>query len=147
MASDSSADFSDLDSRRTCDLRKTRMSSLLHDKHSVCVVCCRFDCSLDKRCNECESWSEDLMCKYLKHQRSLESKSRSRKAKKPSVGKSDPGSHSASGESSANTTGLTSSSSAGVSEDRVFEIVNSQFAQLSSSLRLLWNPLLLTFNL
>ena len=37
------------------------------------------------------------------------------------------------GESSANTTGLASSSSTGVSEERVFEIVNSQFARLSSS--------------
>ena len=96
MASDSSADFSDLESRQTCDLCKTRMSSLLRDKHSVCVVCRGFDCSLGKCCNECGSWSEDLISKYLKHQKSLESKSRSRKAKKPSVSKSDPGSRSAS---------------------------------------------------
>ena len=90
------SDFSDLDYRRTFDLRKTRMSSLLHEKHSVCVVCRGFDCSLDKRCNECESLPEDLMCKYLKHQKSLESKIRSCNAKKLLVGKLDPGSHSAS---------------------------------------------------
>ena len=99
----------------------------------VCIVCRGFDCSLDKYCKECESWSEDFMCKYLKHQKPLEIKSRSRKAKKPSDGKSDPGSHSTFGEPSANATGPASSSSAGVSEDRMFEIVNSQFAQLSSS--------------
>ena len=102
-----------------CDFCKTRMSSLLHDRHSVCVVCHGFDCSLEKRCNKCESWSEDVMHKYLKHKKSLESKSRSRKAKKPSSGKSDLGSRSASGDSSANLTGLASSSSTVVSEDSV----------------------------
>ena len=32
---------------------------------------------------ECESWYDEYMRKYLKHMRSLESKSKSRKAKKP----------------------------------------------------------------
>ena len=133
MALDSSADFSDLDSRRTCDLCKTRMSSLLHDKHSVCVVCRGFDCSLDKHCIECESWPDDLCVNTLNIKILLRVRVGVVRLRSLHYGKSDPGSHSTFGESSANTTGLSSSSSAGVSEDRVFEIVNSQFAQLSSS--------------
>ena len=100
----------------------------MHDRHSVCVVCCGFDCSLEKRCNERESWCEDVMHKYMKPKISLESKSRSCKANNPSSGKSDLGFRSASEDSSANLTGLASSSSVGISEDSlVFEIVNSQF--------------------
>ena len=48
------------------------MSSLLHDRHSVCVVCHGFDFSLEECCNECESWSEDVIHKYLEHKKSLE---------------------------------------------------------------------------
>ena len=36
MALDAS-DTSDLDTRRTCECCKTRMSSLLHDRHSICI--------------------------------------------------------------------------------------------------------------
>ena len=45
MASDASATL-DLDYRQTCDRCKTRMSSLLHDRHSICNVCRGFVCSL-----------------------------------------------------------------------------------------------------
>ena len=48
MPSDASA-ASDLDHRRTCDHCKTRMSSLLHDRHSICNVCRGFVCSLSLR--------------------------------------------------------------------------------------------------
>ena len=45
MASDASA-TSDFEYRRTCDSCKTRVSSLLHDRHSICNVCLGFVCSL-----------------------------------------------------------------------------------------------------
>ena len=119
------------DSRRTSDRCKTRMSSLLHDRHSICNVCRGFVCSLEKCCVECESWSDDCMNKYLKHMRSLESKSKSSKAKKP-MDVSDQGSHPAFGVSSVKSTESASASS-GISEARVVEIVNSQFSEFRSS--------------
>ena len=47
----------DLDSQRNCSTCKTRMSSLLHDSHLICVACRGRDCNLDNRCVECEGWS------------------------------------------------------------------------------------------
>ena len=78
MASDTS-DTSDLDTRRTCERCKTRMSSPMHDTHSICIGCRGFVCSFEECCVECESWSDECMHKYLKHMRSLESKSKSHK--------------------------------------------------------------------
>ena len=80
MAIDASS--MDLDSRRNYLTCKTRMSSLLHDSHTVCVACRGYDCSLDKRCSECEAWSEKVMTKYVKYRKSLDSKSKVRKEKK-----------------------------------------------------------------
>ena len=45
MSSGASA-ASDLAYRRTCDCCKTRMSSLLHDRHSIFDVCHVFVCFL-----------------------------------------------------------------------------------------------------
>ena len=45
MSSDASA-TSDLAYRRTCDQCKTRMSSRLHDRHSIFIVCRGFVCFL-----------------------------------------------------------------------------------------------------
>ena len=45
MSSDASAAL-DLAYRRICDLCKTRMSSLLHDRHSIFNVCHGFVCFL-----------------------------------------------------------------------------------------------------
>ena len=30
---------------------------------TVCVACRGYDCSLDERCSECETWSEEVMLK------------------------------------------------------------------------------------
>ena len=120
-------DASGLDSRRTCDRCKTRMSSLLHDRHSICNVCCGFVCSFEKLCVECEQWFDECMNEYLKHIRSLESKSKSRKAKKP-VDVSDQDSHSTSGVSSVKSSARAFASS-GISEARVVEVVQPQFSQ------------------
>ena len=65
MATDTSS--MDPDSRRNCVTCKTRMSSLLHDSHTVCCTSCGYDCSLGKRCSKCEAWSEDVMMKYVKY--------------------------------------------------------------------------------
>ena len=48
MATDTTA--MDLDSRCSCSTCKTRMSSLLHDSHLICVACRGRDCNLDNRC-------------------------------------------------------------------------------------------------
>ena len=53
-----------------------RMSSLPHDKHTVCVSCRDVDCSVAVRCDECREWFTDAMNDYVRHKRSLISKSR-----------------------------------------------------------------------
>ena len=50
------------------------MSSYKYDKHSHCLNCRDVQCSLDVRCDECKSWSSDVMLDYLKHRKSLVSK-------------------------------------------------------------------------
>ena len=61
------------------------MSSLTHDKHTVCVSCKDVDCSVAVRCDECREWSTDAMNDYVRHKRSLISKSRNPKVTTPSV--------------------------------------------------------------
>ena len=126
MATDAST--MDLDSRRNCVTCKTRMSSFLHDSHKICSVCRGFDCSLDKRCSECEAWSEQVMTKYVKYRKSLDSKSKAKKEKKTSS--SDQASLSSSRDSNVS---LSSAASAGVSEARVTELISSQLGHFSAS--------------
>ena len=82
MATDAST--MDLDSQHNCVTCKTRMSSLLHDSYKICCPCRGFECCLDRRCTECEDWSEEVMLKYIKYRKSLDSKSKVRKEKKTS---------------------------------------------------------------
>ena len=122
MASDRSSDPVDLDSRQTCPLCNNRMSSLLHNKHTVCVVCCGSECSLESRCNECSSVEDELMVKYIKHMKSLASKSKSKAESKKSVDvmPSSMRLRSSSEDSSAATSGSGDSFSANpLTEDRV----------------------------
>ena len=51
----------------------------MHDKHSKCSTCRGVECSFETRCSECQSWSDDIMNKYIKHRKSLDSKSRKSK--------------------------------------------------------------------
>ena len=118
----------DLDSQCNCVTCKTRMSSLLHDSHKICCTCRGFECSLDKKCTECEVWSEEVMLKYVKYRKSLDSKSKVRKEKKTSS--SDQASHSSSRDFNVS---LASAASAGVSEARVTELISSQLGQFSDS--------------
>ena len=126
MATDASTMY--LDSRRNCVTCKTRMSSLLHDSHKICSVCCGFECSTDKRCSECEAWSEEAIFKYVRYRKSLDSKSKAKREKK--TASSDQASLSTSRDSSV---GFTSAASAGVFQARVTELISEQLGEFSSS--------------
>ena len=86
MASDSSLDSADLDGRHSCPNCNARMSSLIYDRHKCCLTCCGQDCTLDHKCVECSLWPSDVFDKFVKHCRSLVSKSRSKKLRKDSSG-------------------------------------------------------------
>ena len=136
MASDHSSDPVDLDSWQTCLLCSNRMSSLLHDKHTVCVVCRGSECSSGSRCNECSAWEAELMVKYVKHMKSLASKSKSKAKSKKSVDvmPSSMRSRSSSEDSSAAPSGSGDSFSANpLTEDRVAQLIASQMSKLSES--------------
>ena len=49
------------------------MSSLLQDSHLICVACRGRDCNLENRCVEFEGWSEEVMIKYVRYHKSLDS--------------------------------------------------------------------------
>ena len=136
MASDNALMDVDPDSRRTCPTCSARMSILLHDKHSLCVNCRGNECSFNKRCNECSSWEDDVMNRYVQHMKSLATKSRSRAKCRKSVDSmtSDARSCSSSGDSVANPSGSGAFVSAtAVLEARVQELISSHVSQLSSS--------------
>ena len=59
------------------------MSSLSYDFHSVCIACQGCECK------ECRDVSDDVTEAYVKHQKSLESKLRSRHKSKSGVYVSD----------------------------------------------------------
>ena len=132
MASDSSLDLVDQDCRRTCPSCNLMMDSIMHDKHSKCSTCRWNDCAFDNRCSECQTWSDEVMHKCVKHRKALDSKNR--KSKKTEKGESRL--RSSYGES--NVTPLVSTSShsegGGLSESRVLELIASSMSQLSGSL-------------
>ena len=64
--------------QRFCAKCPTRMSSIDRDKHLICIRCCGYECSVDLRCEECESWSKEEMLSHEKIRRSLASKSKGR---------------------------------------------------------------------
>ena len=127
MATDTTA--VDLDSRHNCSTCKTRMSSLLHDSHLICVACRGHDCNMDNRCVECEGWSEEVMIKYVCYRKSLDSKSKAKKGKKSSAS-SGQASLTSSRDSNVS---QASAASAGVSEAWVAELISQQLGQFSSS--------------
>ena len=119
----------DLDSRRNCSTCKTRMISLMHDSHLMCVACRGRDCNKDNRCVEYEGWSEEVMLKYIKYRKSLDSKSKSKKKKKISAS-SDQASLPSSRDSNVS---QTSTASAGISEATVAKLISMQLGQFSFS--------------
>ena len=78
---------------------------------------------------EFEGWSEEVMFKYIKYRKSLDSKSKSKKEKKISVS-SDQASLPSSRDCNVS---QASAASAGVSEARVAELISMQLGQFSSS--------------
>ena len=105
------------------------MSSLFHDSHLIRVVCRGFECTMVKRCAEREGRSEEVMIKYVKYRKSLDSKNKSKKDKKTSAS-SDQASLPSFRDSNVS---LASAASPGVSEARVAELISEQLGQFSSS--------------
>ena len=68
--STSAAGSSASSAHRSCSRCARQMSSLNYDKHTICVACRDVQCSVEVRCNECNSWSVDFMLGYVKHQKS-----------------------------------------------------------------------------
>ena len=85
----SSDDSQEKEARRSCNVCRSRMSSLHFDMHSLCSVCRGGDCSPGNKCKECLMWSKEEFEKYFKHKKALESKNRGRKKAKES--KNDKG--------------------------------------------------------
>ena len=62
----------------SCSRCPGRMSSFDRDRHLVCTRCRGYECSVDLRCEECESWSREEMLAHEKLRKSLASKSKGR---------------------------------------------------------------------
>ena len=78
------------EARRKCIACPRRMSAKTSDRHTVCVVCRGFDCSLDSRCEECIEWPDEEVRLYAKLRKSLKSKDRSKSRSKPSASSPPP---------------------------------------------------------
>ena len=51
-----------------------RMSGLIHDFHTVCILCRGVDCDSDHRCPECTDVTDSVIAKYVAHKLSLQRK-------------------------------------------------------------------------
>ena len=60
----------------SCARCPSRMSSIDHDKHLICICCRGCECSVIFRCEECENWSKEEMLAHEKIRKSLASKSK-----------------------------------------------------------------------
>ena len=69
--------------RRQCPNCNTRMSSRTFDPHYICIKCRGNVCAYDSRCDVCKSWSDEQMSIYVKHQKALQSKRKSKVKKEP----------------------------------------------------------------
>ena len=64
--------------QRSCAKCPSRMSSIDHDKHLICIKCHGYEYSVELRCEECEGWSKEEMLFHEKIRKSLASKSKGR---------------------------------------------------------------------
>ena len=118
------------DARRSCPKCNTRMSSLFYDKHSICYSCRKTECNIDKKCTECSLWSDDEFARFIKHKKSLDSKSKNRKAKKSEEGLA----RASSSESVVSPSGAENlSSRASLDESRILELISSQMNVFAKS--------------
>ena len=60
--------------QRSCSRCPSRRSSFDRDRHLVRTRCRGYECSVDLRCEECESWSQEEMLAHEKYRKSLASK-------------------------------------------------------------------------
>ena len=62
--------------RRICSTPGCRraMGSASNDPHTVCIVCRKGFCTVDKRCPECAEWSSAIVAGAYKHQVALQRK-------------------------------------------------------------------------
>ena len=71
--------------RRKCVACPRWMSAKTADRHTICVVCRGFDCSIESCCKECIEWPEEEVLLYAKMQKFLKSKGSSKHRNKPSA--------------------------------------------------------------
>ena len=64
--------------QRSCAKCPTRMSSIDRDKHLICIRCRGYECLVELRYEECESWLKEEMLCHEKIRRSLASKAKGR---------------------------------------------------------------------
>ena len=83
-SSDSSVEHPS-EGRRKCIVCPWRRSAKTADRHTICVVCRGFDCSIESRCEECIEWPEEEVRLYAKMRMSLRSKGSSKHRNKPSA--------------------------------------------------------------
>ena len=88
-SSDSSVDHPP-DSRSKCVACPRRMSAKTADRHTLCVVCRGFDCTVEPRCEECIEWPEEEVRLYAKMRKSLKSKGSSNRRDKPPAASPPP---------------------------------------------------------
>ena len=134
--SDSSLDSVGMDSRRSCPSCNSRMSSLLNDRHKLCVTCRGQECDSSIKCIEWLSWTDEVFEKYIKHRRSLIAKSKAKKLRgsmKDSSGKLPCKSlgNKSQGESAVRDNSVVPCTN--LSEDRVKELISSSLMDFSSS--------------
>ena len=78
------------DSRSMCVACPRRMSAKTADRHTICIVCRGFDCTIETRCEECVEWPEDDVRLYAKMRKSLKSKDFSKRCDKPTASPPPP---------------------------------------------------------
>ena len=78
------------DSRSKCVACPRRMSAKTPYRHTICVACRGFDCSIETRCEECVDWPEEDVRLYAKMCKSLKSKGSSKGRDKPTASPPPP---------------------------------------------------------
>ena len=137
LASDSSLDSADLDSRRSCPNCNCRMSNLNCDRHNICVTCpdvifvllvLSKIVILKISVLRCSLWSDDIFERYLKHRKSLIAKSKCKKSRKDTLGKPPCKSSISQVQGDLSITDDSIPLSMSISEDRVKTLIAESFA-------------------